>query len=201
MDDEIAQTRVLDAADRLFYEHGIRSVGMDQIRDASGVSLKRLYRLFPAKEQLAEAVLRRRDRAFQQSLAAHVAELPTPRDRILGVFDFLYEWFSEPDYRGCPFINAFGEMSASSSRITGAVVEQKRAFEAFLSDLVNTTDGQPAIAEQLFILANGAMVAAAILHSPEPARHAKRAALLLLTAQPANVHGYDATFDQTAERT
>ena len=50
MDDATAEQQVLGAADRLFNEHGIRTVGMDQIRDASGVSLKRLYRLFPAKE-------------------------------------------------------------------------------------------------------------------------------------------------------
>ena len=73
MDDDTARTLVLDAADRLFYEHGIRAVGMDQVRDDSGVSLKRLYKMFPAKEHLAEAVLRRRDQSFQRALAEHVA--------------------------------------------------------------------------------------------------------------------------------
>jgi AcrR family transcriptional regulator len=184
VDDDTAQAKLLDAADRLFYAHGIRSVGMDQIRDASGVSLKRLYRIFPAKDQLAETVLRRRDLAFRQSLAEYVAVLASPRDKILGIFDFLYAWFSEPDYRGCPFINAFGEMNANSTNVTASVEEQKQAFSAFLADLVAAADGTPAVAEQLFILANGAMVAAAVLHSPEPARQAQRAAALLLTASP-----------------
>ena len=91
MDDETARALVLDAADRLFYEHGIRAVGMDQVRDDSGVSLKRLYKMFPAKEHLAEAVLRRRDQSFQRALAEHVATLPDPRARLLSVFDFLYD--------------------------------------------------------------------------------------------------------------
>src|SRR5688572_11025740 len=99
MDDETAHTLVLDAADRLFYEHGIRGVGMDQVRDDSGVSLKRLYKMFPAKEQLAAAVLRRREQSFQRALAAHVATLPDARAGLLGVFDFLYDWFIEPDFR------------------------------------------------------------------------------------------------------
>src|SRR5687767_827251 len=64
MDGATAAQQVVAAADRLFYERGIRTVGMDDIRDASGVSLKRLYRLFPAKEELAEEVLRRREAAF-----------------------------------------------------------------------------------------------------------------------------------------
>jgi AcrR family transcriptional regulator len=180
MDDETAQTLVLDAADRLFYEHGIRAVGMDRVRDDSGVSLKRLYRMFPAKEQLAEAVLRRRDLAFQRALADYVADLGDPRSRILGVFDFLYEWFSEPDYRGCPFINAYGEMSSVSPSVTAAVSAQKRALSTFLAELVARAGAPEAVAEQLFILANGAMVAAAVLESPAPAQQARRAAEILL---------------------
>jgi AcrR family transcriptional regulator len=180
MDDETARTLVLDAADRLFYEHGIRAVGMDQVRDGAGVSLKRLYKMFPAKEQLAEAVLRRRDRTFQHALADHVAALPDPIAGLLGVFDFLYDWFTEPDFRGCPFINAYGEMSAVSESVTSAVTDQKLAFDAFLADLADRAGVPRALAEQLFILANGAMVAAVVLHSPEPARQARRAAEILL---------------------
>jgi AcrR family transcriptional regulator len=185
MDDDTARSQVLDAADQLFNDHGVRAVGMDRIRDASGVSLKRLYRLFPAKEQLVEAMLRRRDREFQQALTARIADLPTAREQLLAVFDFLYDWFREPDYRGCPFINAFAEMSATSRDITTAVEDQKHALKALLSRLAAAAGGPPALAEQLFVLANGAMVAAAILHSPEPARQAKQAAALLLDAETA----------------
>lgn len=180
IDEETARIAVLDAADRLFYKHGIRAVGMDQVRDDSGVSLKRLYKLFPSKEELGEAVLRRRDRSFQHALAAHVATAADPRSALLGVFDFLYDWFSEPDYRGCPFINAYGEMSTVSERVTSAVTDQKQAFDALLADLGARAGAPRALAEQLFILANGAMVAAAVLHSPEPARHAQRAAEILM---------------------
>lgn len=180
IDDDAARALVLDAADRLFYAHGIRAVGMDQVRDAAGLSLKRLYAIFPAKEQLAEEVLRRRDESFRRALADHVATLADPRAGLLGVFDFLYEWFAQADYRGCPFINAYGEMSAVSESVTSAVTDQKYAFETFLADLATRAGAPPELAEQLFILANGAMVAAAVLHSPEPARQAQRAAGILL---------------------
>ena len=96
------------------------------------------------------------------------------------MFDFLYDWFTEPDFRGCPFINAYGEMSAVSESVTSAVTDQKQAFEAFLADLAARADAPPSLAELLFILANGAMVAAAVQHSPEPARQARRAAQILL---------------------
>ncbi len=180
IDDETARTQVLDAAEELFYEQGIRGVGMDQIRDAAGVSLKRLYRLFPGKDQLAEAVLRRRDRRFQESLVAYTATRPTPRDKVAAVFDFLHESFAEPGFRGCPFINAYGEMSASSPGVAAAAEAQKRSFHGLLSDLVDAAGGPAVAADQLFILANGAMVAAALLHSPDAALEARSVALRLL---------------------
>ncbi|MDT7748244.1 MAG: hypothetical protein QOD96_1906, partial [Pseudonocardiales bacterium] len=38
MDRETAQLQLLDAAEDLFYGRGIQSVGMDEIRAASGIS-------------------------------------------------------------------------------------------------------------------------------------------------------------------
>ena len=170
-------------ADRLFYERGIRSVGMDDIRDASGVSLKRLYRLFPAKEQLAEAALRQREAAFTMALAARVEAVADRRERLLAVFDHLRAWFEEPDFRGCPFVNAWGEAGAERGCVADAVADQKRALRAYLNQLVAAVDGLPAaVGDQLFILANGAMVAAATLDWPEAAGEARAAAATILDA-------------------
>ena len=144
MDDETARDLAVGTADRLFYERGIRSVGMDDIRDASGVSLKRLYRLFPAKEQLAEAALRQREAAFTASLAARVEAVGDPRERLLAVFDYLQAWFDEPDFRGCPFVNAWGEAGADRGCVADAVADQKRALRAYLNRLVAAVDGLPA---------------------------------------------------------
>lgn len=180
MDDETAKRRILDASDELFYENGIRAVGMDAIRDASGVSLKRLYRLYPAKDRLAEAMLRRRAGAFREALVAHAAGHGSPREQILAVFDFLHDWFSEPDYRGCPFINAFGE--GHRGGVMNSVADQKRELERVLDDLVAAAGGPRTLGRQLLILANGAMVTAAILDSPDAALQAKATARALLDA-------------------
>lgn len=183
MDDTTAETRILDAADRLFYEQGLRAVGMDRIRDASGVSLKRIYRLFPAKEELAAASLRRRDQAFVEALTAHLDGLATPRDKILGVFDFLETWFRAPEFRGCGFINAYAEMGTSDG-VAGAVRHQKHAFREILAGLVADAGAPPVLADQLLILANGAMASAAILTTPDSAHHARAAAQSLLDTPP-----------------
>jgi AcrR family transcriptional regulator len=186
MDDGTAEQQVLGAADRLFYEHGIRTVGMDQIRDASGVSLKRLYRLFPAKERLVEEVLRRRDEAFLSQLAAAAAQAEGPREAILGFFDILADWFAEPGYRGCPFLNAFAEMSSTSPAVADVARRQKRRLERHLDELVRAVGGPPELPGQLLVLANGAMATSAVLGSSDPALHAKSAATALLDAAGVN---------------
>ena len=155
-------------------------MGMDQIRDASGVSLKRLYRLFPAKEVLIEEVLRRRDELFLRQLTDAAAQAVGPREAILEFFDILHAWFTEPGFRGCPFLNAFAEMSATSPAVGDAARRQKHRLQRHLEELVDQVGGPPELPGQLLVLANGAMSTSAILGSADPALYAKSAAAALL---------------------
>lgn len=91
----------------------------------------------------------------------------------MGFFDELHEWFTEPDYRGCPFINPFAEMRSTSAPITDVAVHQKRALGRHLDGLVRAAGVPPALTSQLLILANGAMATSAMLGSPEAAQEAK----------------------------
>lgn len=180
MDSAVAREQVLDAAEELFYGRGIQSVGMDDIRGTSGVSLKRLYQLFPAKEQLVEAYLERRDGRWRGRLAAYVERRPDPDERILAVFDWLERWFGEEGFRGCAWINSYGELGATSERVAAQVRAHKRAFADYLAALVADA-GRPAeLAGPLFLLAEGAMVTAGITGSTHPAAQARAAARLLL---------------------
>ncbi|MDX3854523.1 helix-turn-helix domain-containing protein [Streptomyces sp. AK02-01A] len=182
MDGVAAREQALDAAERLFYGRGIQSVGMDDIRSASGVSLKRLYQLFPTKEQLVEAYLVRRDVVWLRRLADRVERHQDPVERILAVFDQLREWFGEPDFRGCAWINAYGELGATSPRVAARARAHKLAFKRYLAGLVTAAGLPPAMADHLQLLAEGAMVTAGIFRSAEPAAQAREAAVLLLKA-------------------
>ncbi|GGQ35662.1 TetR family transcriptional regulator [Streptomyces virginiae] len=175
MDDEEARTRLLDAAEELFYRHGIQAVGMDRIRAASGVPLKRLYRLYPAKESLVTAYLERRDRRWTAGLRASVATSAQPP--VLAVFDWLAQWFSEPDFRGCAFLNAYGELGAAAPEV---VRVHKAELHALLAELV-PAGAPPALADQLLVLVEGATTVAALSPGPEPARRAREVAKLLLS--------------------
>ncbi|MER6790141.1 TetR/AcrR family transcriptional regulator [Streptomyces sp. NPDC000658] len=180
MDSAEAREQALDAAERLFYGRGVRAVGMDDVRAASGVSLKRLYQLFPAKEQLVEAYLERRDVRWRARLAESVARREDPLERIEAVFDWLEGWFGEPDFRGCAWINAYGELGASSDRVTRQVHAHKRAFREYLAALVADAGLPPALTGRLFLLAEGATVTAGISGDAAPAAEAREAARQLL---------------------
>lgn len=182
MDHAEAEVRLLDAAERLFYERGIQAVGMDEVRTASGVSLKRLYRVFPSKSQLVRAYLDRRDRRWRARLTAHVESRPEGRERVLAVYDWLYEWFTEPDFRGCAFINAYGELGAVDPAVADAVRAHKEAFAEYVAGLVADAGEPESAVGPLVLLAEGAMTAAAISGSPEPARRARDGAARLLAA-------------------
>ncbi|MGW4809850.1 TetR/AcrR family transcriptional regulator [Kitasatospora sp. NPDC004272] len=174
---------LLDAAEALFYEKGVRAVGMDELRAASGLPLKRIYRLHPAKDDLVVAVLRRADRRWQARLSAAVETRHDPRARLLAAFDWLGDWFAEPGYRGCAWINAFGELGPSSPAVLAEVRAHKAAFHARLTGWARAAglaDPSP-----VPLLAEGAIVTSAITADPAPARRARAAVEALLDARAA----------------
>lgn len=182
LDEETARAAVVAAADRLFYARGVQSVGMDAVRAEAGVSLKRIYALFPSKEDLVVAVLAGRTRQWDDGLERWGAEARTPRDRVLAVFDFLDAWFHEDGFRGCAFINSFGELGATSPRIADAVREHKESFQQHVLGLVREAGLPDAVALQVVLLAEGAQTTAAITCDAGVAGRARDAAEALLDA-------------------
>lgn len=181
LDDDAVRVKVLETADRLYYARGIQAVGMDTLRAESGVSLKRLYRLFPAKESIVEQVLLRR-RELWNAMVADATSTGDPRQRLLAIYDMLARWFDQEDFRGCVFINSFGELGATAPRILEIVRAHKIGFQALLAEIV-AEDGAPAsLASQLALLAEGAQTTAAITGTNDAAIQAREAAVVLIDA-------------------
>ncbi|MDA1359030.1 helix-turn-helix domain containing protein [Glycomyces luteolus] len=59
---------ILDAAARLFAEHGVEAVSMDQVAAAAGVGKGTLFRRFGDKAGLAAALLDARERVLQEAV-------------------------------------------------------------------------------------------------------------------------------------
>ena len=79
---EEMQERILETADRLFYRHGIRAVGVDTIAAEIGISKRTLYNYYPSKDVLIAAYMSRR--LVTPEIIRPAAARPDP-----GVFDGL----------------------------------------------------------------------------------------------------------------
>ncbi|BDH58491.1 TetR family transcriptional regulator [Tsukamurella sp. PLM1] len=183
MDADQQRVAVLEAAEKLFYGKGIQAVGMDEIRAAAGVSLKAIYKLFPSKDALVAEVLTIRDRRWTDGLHKYVDRAGGPEERVLAVFDWLDEMFAENDFRGCSFINSYGELGATSSTVADAAVRNKACYQDELAALVAEAGLPERVAVQIGLLTEGALTTAAILGPDGVVDGARQAARVLMGAQ------------------
>ncbi len=177
---EIGRAQVVNAADALFYARGIQAVGMDELRAKAGISLKRLYTLFPSKTAIVAEVLRGRTRQWNDGINAEAAAYESPRRKLLSIFDFLDHWFREDDFRGCAFINSFGELGTTMPEVADAAQQHKKNFIDYVTRLAVEAGCAPSVGLQIALLAEGAQTTAAITELTESATAAKAAAEVLL---------------------
>ncbi len=184
--DDQTRERILQAADELFYSRGVQAVSMDQIRDRAGVPLKRIYAAYPSKHDLVDAYLNRRDEQLRDAVEIWVTRRSDdPHEQLLLVFDALHRWTrSQPQFRGCAFHNAFGELGGTSATAAAVVRSNKHHLRAFLERTARRAGlhRPDEVAFQLMLLAEGALVTAAVDDDPDVPARAKAAAQLLLEA-------------------
>ncbi|MGH9136818.1 MAG: TetR/AcrR family transcriptional regulator [Acidimicrobiales bacterium] len=97
-DDDAGATtakRILDAARRRLELFGIQRTTMEDIARRSGVSRVTVYRHFPTKEALLEAVLLREVRRFLVELGTLIETLDSDEDRIVEGYAFVVRTLRE----------------------------------------------------------------------------------------------------------
>ena len=185
IDDETARAAVLRSANDVFYARGIAGVGMAEIRDDSGVSLRRLYHLYPSKSELVAAWLRDRHSTWMEWFTGAVDRRAAEgQEPLLAAFDAIAEWASLPGYRGCAFVNSAAETAEIDDTHRLIIAAHKEGLLTYLITLA-TNGGYPRperIGRMMGVLLDGAMVEAAVLSSPEPIDAAREAAAVLIEA-------------------
>jgi AcrR family transcriptional regulator len=181
--DPAVATRLLDAAEELFYARGIQAVGIDEVVRKAGVATKTLYAHFGSKDGLVQAYLQRRDRRWNDWLRGEVLAAPAGQGRVAAVFDALGRWFAQPDFNGCAFINVAGEL-ATSPAARAAAAEHKTTLRALLAEVADGagTADPAALADHLMLLVEGAIVTAHVEQDTAAAARAATAAAVLLDA-------------------
>ena len=160
-----ARQRILATAYELFSRRGIRAVGIDEVVERAGVAKATLYRHFPSKDDLVLAFLDCREQLWTREWVEAEARRrgSTPEEQLLAIFDAFDEWFHEPDFEGCSFINALletGDLKHPIGAASAAHLENIRSIVCSLAEEADLRD--PAeFALSWHILMKGSIVQAA----------------------------------------
>lgn len=178
-----ARERIVETAMRLFYQDGVRAVGIDRIIAESGVAKMSFYRHFPSKADLVCAFLEERHQRwltwFDDAVQARSRRSGRHLVSVAGALD---AWFKDRDFRGCAFINTTTEFADSGSRERQIALAHKRNLEQRLAALA-AADGSPDPAQTgrlALIVVEGAIVRAQMTGSAEAARDARRLLSMLI---------------------
>ncbi|HKB03796.1 MAG TPA: TetR/AcrR family transcriptional regulator [Gemmataceae bacterium] len=178
-----AKQRILETADRLFYQDGIRAVGIDRIIAEAEVAKMTLYAHFSSKDDLILAVLHYREEQvmefFRSAMERHGRRT---KDKLRAFFAALKKWFESPGFRGCAFQNAAVGLADPAHAGTRFVRDHKRRFADLLRGFVEESVGNGAakLAPAIALLVEGAIVTAVIHGTPDAAEVARYAALELV---------------------
>lgn len=156
-----ARERILVTAHELFYRDGLRATGVDRIIAESGVAKLTFYRHFPSKDELIRTFLDYRHQRwmawFVDALGRHGA---VPGGGLVPLQEAMAEWFSEPAFRGCAFINAVAEVGGTLPGVVQIAQRHKQDMRQIIADLLPAGPGQATMAGAAALAVDGAIVRA-----------------------------------------
>ena len=160
--------RILGVASRLFYDHGVRAVGMNRIITEAGTGKNLLYQHFPAKSDLVAAYLERaRERRGEQMGRALDAAGDDPAEQLVALVAEVATTVRHPRFRGCAFRNYLAEFPEDDAERDGAPAVVARAQleesrDAIAERVARLDVADPdRLVEQLWLLVDGLYLQAA----------------------------------------
>ncbi len=154
-----AKLRILETANDLFYDDGIRAVGVDRLIGASRVTKATFYKHFGSKDRLIVAYVGNRHRRDAERLLAIIDHADGPVDALHALQADTVRSIEDAGFRGCAYINAAAEFSDVLHPVRVAVVEHREWYLGMLEDLLRRL-GHPLAgeaADDLMLARDGAM--------------------------------------------
>ena len=177
-----ARERLLEAANELFYDEGVHTVGIDRVIERAGVAKASLYNAFGSKDELVRAYLEGRHARITARITRYLERYSDPRDRLLGVFEAQGEVFAEPGFRGCAFVSASAESPGEGvARASDDYRGWVRGLLTGLAREIGVPDPER-LGRQLHMIYDGASLSARMDRDPSASVAARAAAAALLDA-------------------
>lgn len=179
-----AGDRIFQAARELFYQQGIRAVGVEAIAAAAGTTKMSLYRNFSSKDDLVAAVLKDADRRFWDWWDEIVEPLEgQPRKQIERLFREFETLASDAETcRGCPIANAAVEIVDDAHPARRIVAEHHdemlRRLRSLARDMGARDPGR--LGDSLMLLMGGSFLSRLVFDNTGPIGSVFEAARILL---------------------
>lgn len=171
---------IIDTASRLFYKQGYVNTGINQIIEESGVVKSTLYTAFRTKEDILMEYLISSGAATDAALKAASDKGKDPKGQVLAVFDYLIDLVQEKEYYGCNFLNLISEIPIEAERVVKQIQKQKNGVRRLFATILEPVEKED-LADELYILFEGALIANKVHHKVWPVETAKKIAATLLS--------------------
>ena len=184
---EKTRTQILDAAYKLFRQHGYSRVTMDGIAAAAKITKRTLYNHFESKDQLlAEVLNAQHDLALQAFRTFGDRLSGSPEEIVKGLFQDLSAWADTPRWAGSGFTRFVVELADLPGHPARVIARRHKAqLENCLKDLLVQSGLEDAerLARAIWLLSEGAVTLILIHGDRGYANSACEAALALMRAQ------------------
>jgi AcrR family transcriptional regulator len=177
-----ARDRIFETARELFYQHGIRAVGVEAIAAEADATKMTLYRNFPSKDELVAEVLRDQEREYWAWWDEVTACCCTdPRAQLEAIFDAFETKACTANIHGCPLSNAAIELHEDNHPAQKVSVDYKRKLHARLIELCRAAGAKDDdLADGLLLLMEGSYMARVTLGPDGPVRAVARSGRALI---------------------
>lgn len=184
------RSRIVATAADLYWRHGLRGIGLQQILAASSAPKGSLYFHFPhGKDQLALEALGKAGDVVTRSLRRALIEDPATGDAVAAFTMAFAEKFAESDFElGCPLATATLEADGSQSQIRSMAAETFTTWQTDIAAHLAARGYSAAPADRLASFAisgiEGALIVARATRSRDPLDTAAEMLRTLLNTQP-----------------
>ncbi len=154
-----AKARILEVANDLFYEDGIRNVGVDRIIAASSVTKATFYKHYRAKDNLIVEYITSRHECVRSELESIISAAADAETALQDFVAAIATEIANPGFRGCPFINAAAEFPDADHPVRRVVTAHREWYVETLADLLKVM-GHPVPgdgADELLLARDGAL--------------------------------------------
>jgi len=175
--------RLIKTASKLFYEQGYNRTGINEILKESGVAKASMYQHFRSKDEIGVAYLKNMEIGLMQGLEELLATKEKGKESVLGLIDFVQQFYEQDNFRGCWCQNTISEIPKEAGPMLDEIRLQKRNFKRVVSELLK--DNLPnlyseELSDQLFLLYEVAVLESQLFMQDWPIKRARSIAEKLL---------------------